>query len=184
MRARCRVAGVLTPACALAALGDGGARCAIVLEDLRAAGRAPGDTHAPLTVAAALSAAAVLGRVHGALRGERALAGVTDAAGYTAMLGGGGAARFHAAFNRVWEGVVTAEEATVVTACVDGVEGWRAALGEGTQHLVHGDYKGTNLMYSTSDATAAPAVLDWQSYYAGGPQVRVRACVCVRACAG
>jgi len=159
---------VRTPRCLYAAMTEGGARFALVLEDM--ADARPGDQIAGCSVAHAEAAVANLAGLHGPTWDDESLTSLPWLSGdgspsvdllapVMAMAADQFAERFSAE--------LTPTEAAVFEGCRELLVPWLVAP-RPPQAVLHGDYRLDNLLFPASDPAGVAAV-DWQTVSFGPP---------------
>ncbi|MGV9798012.1 DUF7064 domain-containing protein [Mycobacterium sp. NPDC003449] len=123
-----------------------------------------GDEIRGATVEQAALALAELGRVHGPILGDAALAQAQwlnrDAPVTQAMISG-----LYAAFAERYDTLITPEHRRVCERLVESFDAYLAAEGEPgrPQGLVHGDYRLDNMLFGEPGADRPLTVVDWQT---------------------
>jgi hypothetical protein len=134
----------------------------LLLEDI--VGGVPGDTHTSLTPEQAKSAVTELGKLHGSfLDAGSVLEGVQTAFEHASSFKGPVAA---SAFISAWGDMLEAADTRLIPLfekIAASNDDWLAKLGTGPISLIHGDYKGTNLLFQGDQAT----ILDFQTIFKG-----------------
>ncbi|OOK73872.1 phosphotransferase enzyme family protein [Mycobacterium kansasii] len=121
-----------------------------------------GDEIVGATTEQARLAVRELGRLHGPLLGDAALADAPwlhrDAPLNQVMI-----ASLYAAFVERYGDRITAECRGVCDRLVAAFDGYQEAVQGGIQGLVHGDYRLDNLLFGAAGAERALTVVDWQT---------------------